>query len=279
MTQERLWLLVLIGVVTIGLAMLLAVGITPQGTAGTVDGAAMLTLIAGAAVGIERAIEVVWTVVGSWLGTWWPMNIVNDRLTKLTDELDGVVDGFYGQAEAALAFAQGQGKLTAEALEAARAELGDFKAQLAAQLEELKRLAPGSQRVNLVSASVLASVNKVDVRYGDIADRLKVPVAVANQSLEAASDMLATFKDNPGRRLISLWLGVLIGLLAAGWFKLDVFHAVLGQPGTAASGGVGVILTGFVIGFGSSPTHEVVRVLQEIKKSRKEQNTPSPQPA
>jgi hypothetical protein len=38
----------------------------------------------------------------------------------------------------------------------------------------------------------------------------------------------------------------------------------------------GVAITGLVMGLGSNPTHEVIRAIQEVKKSRKSGNDPVP---
>jgi hypothetical protein len=87
------------------------------------------------------------------------------------------------------------------------------------------------------------------------------------------ADVVATFKDNPGRRLISIYVGAVFGLLVSGMLSLDLFAAALQRP-TATIGPswlphLGIVLTGLVMGLGSNPTHEVIRAVQEFKKSLK----------
>jgi hypothetical protein len=148
------------------------------------------------------------------------------------------------------------------------------------------------------------------------AARLSLYVDLSGTAIQGATDFLATFKDNPGRRLLSIYAGCVLGLVVAGLLGLDVFRAVLDEPAGGATAQVaryasapgrpeaaaadehhgigdwpgsawdwlreatdfehiGVALTGLVIGLGSNPTHEVIRVLQEYKKTRKSGNVPS----
>jgi hypothetical protein len=73
--------------------------------------------------------------------------------------------------------------------------------------------------------------------------------------------------DNPGRRILSIYLGALMGLVVAVILGLDVFAAVLGTVSTGLK--YGVAATGLVMCLGSSPTHEVIKVLQTIKQNQK----------
>lgn len=125
----------------------------------------------------------------------------------------------------------------------------------------------------------------------DAASEIGAKVNVAIKALGGLSDFVASFADNPGRRLISLGLASILGLIVAGAFRLDIFNAILAP----ASGNApvplhsadhlwflpiaysiypGVILTGFLLGLGSAPTHEVIRVLQEYKNSQKRESAP-----
>jgi hypothetical protein len=74
-------------------------------------------------------------------------------------------------------------------------------------------------------------------------------------------------------------VGTLLGLLITGLLRLDLVQAIFQSP---TFGNVfdlqfywGIIFTGIVMGLGSNPTHEVIRVLQEYKKTLKIQNTVS----
>lgn len=91
-----------------------------------------------------------------------------------------------------------------------------------------------------------------------------------DEALGAASNFVNSFKDNPARRLYSLLIGALLGMGVAALTGTDLFQAVL-HPGTAATG-FGVAVTGFIVGLRSSPTHEVIRLLQEVKERHKVEN-------
>lgn len=104
---------------------------------------------------------------------------------------------------------------------------------------------------------------------------------VAGVALAGVSDFLATFKTNPGRRLLSIQLGVLGGFAVAGLFGLDVLAGAQNasmeppvaadlQPATLG----GILLTGLVMGLGSSPTHELISFLTKSKEKRKSDAAP-----
>lgn len=102
---------------------------------------------------------------------------------------------------------------------------------------------------------------------------------VASTTLSAIGDFLGTFKDNPGRRLMSILLGVMAGLAVAGVAGLDVYAGVQNDAVTdplklVAPTVLGMIFTGVLLGLGSSPTHEVIKVLQSDKERRKLANAP-----
>ncbi len=70
-------------------------------------------------------------------------------------------------------------------------------------------------------------------------------------------------------------LGVLLGLGLADFMGLDMFQAALGTTqysGSSTNLHWDIALTGVIIGLGSSPTHEVIQVLKEIKLNRKAEN-------
>ena len=133
------------------------------------------------------------------------------------------------------------------------------------------------------------SKSKFDRRFGfsgisyfdKKVDGLQDAAIIATQSVTGLADFVATFKDNPARRLISIYAGAFLGLLVAGFLGLDVFKAAMETAQTSTSAGGlfpywGVAITGIVMGLGSNPTHEVIRAIQEVKKSRKAGNDPTP---
>ena len=142
------------------------------------------------------------------------------------------------------------------------------------RLAELEKLAPGNQRVSLVAAAVNQGVGMIEQHQPQISYNLRL----IDQSVAGLTDFVASFKENPARRMINIWAGAMIGLAVAYFVRLDVFFAVLGEVATPAGWWphVGVALTGLIMGLGSNPTHDVIAALQEIKKYRASQNQPGP---
>ncbi|MBC6610456.1 hypothetical protein H8B15_05960 [Hymenobacter sp. BT507] len=237
------------------------------------DTAAALGFITAAALGIERFIETLWTIVGNTkLGAYWPFNVVTDQIESMTADLTKALLPFQEAADKALL----EGKAQLTEVEAAAKDAKNKITKLTAQLQELHKLAPGNQRRQLLSATVSQQVNVLQATYGTLLPDFNHAAAVANASIDGLQNFLATFKDNSGRRLISLCFGALLGLGLAAAFRLDLFSAVLNattdesnsiiSPLAAA---VRVVLTGLIIGLGSNPTHEVIRAVQVFKERKK----------
>jgi hypothetical protein len=163
------------------------------------------------------------------------------------------------------------GKLTEKELLEAKEETQRMKERF----DELIKLTPDNQRMQLLAAAASQNVSYLYEKYREFLPNLEGSVRTANAAINGLQDFLASFKDNPGKRIVSIFLGAIIGLVVAGIFSLDVFQAVLID--TPAAGNfwmidLRVIVTGLVIGLGSGPTHEVIRVVQEYKESRKSEN-------
>jgi hypothetical protein len=229
------------------------------------NAAAALTFISGAAVAIERTVETFWTIIGGVLGTYWPLNVVKKQVDTMVGDLSDVLTPFYQKAAAAAAQAQTAGKMTQDELAAAQKEIAEFQRRL----NEAKSLAPDNQRVQLLAASAAQSVNFLQAKIPDLEDAAKV----AGTAIDGIQNFIASFKDNPGRRLISLYLGAILGLIVAGVFGLDLFKAVLENVKHPV---LDVVVTGIIIGLGSNPTHEVIRAVQEFKEARKGQSAAQP---
>jgi len=321
-----------------------------------VDPAAMLVVITTVALGIERAIELLWTGVGMMAGSFWPLTAIASHLTSLTDELSAATKPYIVHSTAAVTFLQEKGALAA----AEAKKLADPLKQADRDLAALKRSATGSQRVASYAAAASDRMNSISVQYqavmataaesaataadrealarsivyadtllrrrqenpgkrkdavletwaeaeattaaNDWVDALPEGAAerdaavrrhiaatgfgkfkewgeVAGTTLTAVGDFLGTFKDNPGRRIVSIELGLIAGLAIAWLAGLDLYAGVQNEGVTdtaalvAASVG-GILLTGVVLGLGSSPTHEVIKVVQEDKERRKVANAP-----
>lgn len=239
----------------------------PDAAATAANAAALLALITAAAVVIERVIEGFWSLAGQLFHGWWPFNkmqgqvadletAINDRVKAVQDEIGRVLP------------VSGNPPDLVQKLTDAQAELQKLQGQLA----DLQKLAPGNQKVNLIAATVNQAMGAIDRNN----DMIKYRVHLVNQSLAGLTDFVGSFKENPARRMVSVWLGALLGLIAAYVLRLDVFFAVLEENVLPAGWWphLGIAFTGLIIGMGSSPTHDVIGVLQEVKKRRAGQNQP-----
>lgn len=265
---------VIIGTLLLVIVFLLVARFAAPSNRGVGDATAALTLIAGAAVVIERILEGFWTFVGMTRGSKWPLGPLSDQFTEMVGNLDTTLSPFYKEADAALLRVQQAKGWTQAQLDDARKELGELQAQI----NDIKKLAPDSRQVELVAASTAQLVGYLDGKYND--PQFKAAAKMATDSLKGVTDLVASFKDNPGRRLISIYLGSFLGLIIAGVVGMDVFQATLAPETVGAAQAtaqtaarlfpyVGVAVTGLVIGLGSDPTHQVIQVLQEYKKARK----------
>jgi hypothetical protein len=256
--------------------------IAPKGAnPGFVDAAAVLAFAGLAAVAIERSIEGIFTVLASPLGQWWPLSTVKRLFDTVEAETNGLFTDVFTRVKEALADARKAAEGSAERIaeiDAGIAQVEAAHAKLSAQFEDARRnLAPGSSRLQRVS-----EVNRAMSDQLAIACEAAGKVAgTAHQALETTADatdrallVISAFDDNPARRIASLIMGASIGMLAAGGLGLNLFAATLGDangsdvPGLLA-GALGVVITGIVIGFGASPTHEVIGALKEYKESRR----------
>lgn len=237
------------------------------------DAATTLAVIGGAAMGIERALEAFWTFMGGVVGTYWPLNVINKQVQTLVVDLDSALKPFHEDALKKIAALRAAGNKTTEELDRlkqAENEIGSLKARF----DEIKKLAPDNQRVQLLTAAASQNVAVLQEKFGDLLTNADRASKIANTAIGGLQDFLATFKDNPGRRLISIYLGAIVGLFVAGFFGLDVIGAAAGAQSEHPR--LMVLLTGVIIGLGSSPTHEVIRSIQEFKKGQKGENTSKP---
>lgn len=253
---------------------------TPQ------NAAAILTVVAAGAVGIERLIEIFWRIVGSTrLGSWWPLKPIGTRLDTFMDRLNDPLFNFYKQADEVT-------NATVEASE--KVQLGLANAQnyfdeFVENIALLKQLEPGSSNARVFAARASRAVVGLKKLHPK---KLKSSASTANKALAGVNEFVQTFEDNPARRLMSLYVGAILGLIFAALFSLDAFEAALGQApfesavycGTPNNPdddncfarsvynvlpNLGIAATGLVMGLGASPTHELIKALKETKERRK----------
>lgn len=234
-------------------------------TGGAANAAATLALIGFTAVAIERVIETGWTVFGGVLGSYWPLKQVSKQVDALVTQLNAALEPLQDDIGGAMNGVSAAANAVAASKATANAVLG----QLTAQLKQLEGEPRGNQRARAISRVAARYVEQAKVIMGEAAPAI-APVQSALDALQGEVDSLT---DNPGRRLISLYLGVILGIGVAYAFDLNLFHAALAG---GATGEKYLILTGVVIGLGSNPTHELIRAIQEYKKSQK---SSSAQPA
>lgn len=258
------------GLALLGVTMVLVALFGKSSSGKFTDGAAMLAFVAGAAVTIERIIEVVWTVLGGTLGTYWPLSWVRKQTESLVTSLDSTLGTVQAQTQRVLDQVEGATVWATEQAPRLQADLSALKERIT----ELRALAPDNQRLQLIATSAAQYLNGLEKAYADKSPELRRALKTAQSTVDGMQDFLVSFKDNPGRRLISIFLGAIMGVVAAGAFGLDVFQAVLG--GTEQRNIGQILATGVMIGLGSSPTHEVIRAIQEYKKNRKGENTAKP---
>lgn len=235
---------------------------------GVASSTAALTLITASAVGIERAIEAFWTYIGLTRGSWWPLGPVREQLDGLLFGLDSSFEPFYQEAHATMQKLQQAEQWGQEKLDAASRDLDEIKKHV----DQLRKLPIDSQRVKLIADSASRSVEYFSRKYPEVKDAADL----AGFGIQGIAGFVETFKDNPGRRLISLFAGAIAGMVIAGIVGLDIFQAVLQTGDPASSGGflphVGIAVTGLLMGLGANPTHEAIRLLQEVKNTRKTEN-------
>ena len=156
-------------------------------------------------------------------------------------------------------------------LDEALALVADQKAAYTKRLAAARQLAPSSERLALI-AGISADVSAFLASAVDATEKgsaeVKKTISAVDETVGLAMSVAESFSDNPARRVASILIGGGLGMIAASFVGLNIFSSVLGAEAGYLAAGLGVILTGFVVGLGSSPFHEVVKALQNYKKSR-----------
>lgn len=280
MTKTQTWQIVLVSTgLVLGLVFLVAdnypaglfpnpeAPIDPQGSA------AILAFIAAAAVGIERIIETFWTVAGQAANnTRWPLGKLGGEFEEFVENMDRNLQPFHNRVDEAVDFLENEGKDVNARLLDARERIGELKASMS----ELRALGPYNPRARDAAATSSRLIGRLESQFPD----LQKNAQDFNSVVEKLDSFIDSFKDNPARRLISIYAGASIGVLVAGFLGLDLVEAILGDAPFGDNSprlleslpNLGTAFTGVVMGLGASPTHEVIRTLQEIKKERKTEN-------
>jgi hypothetical protein len=215
-----------------------------------------LAIISGAALVIERSLEVSWSFIDMTTGSWWPLSDigkqVNQRVSNFGsfakpyfDGLKKGVDGLPGLNEA---------------------ERDGIKEQIEAAfntiptVDEVSHLTSDA-RLNQLASTAAGRVNAILAEHPGLRQHIGNDIDLGAKLVNEAQAFMTSFSDNPGRRIISLYVAAMIGMVVAAIAGLDVFGATNHHLGD-----VGVPLTGLVMGLGSNPTHEIIAALQQYKQ-------------
>jgi hypothetical protein len=251
--------------------------IAPRSNVGFADDAAVLAFAALIAVGIERILELTWTLLGqSRLGGWWPLKQLAEVFDTVEKESNALLGPLVAQTQEALKAARqglGAGTDLAKKIDTTLADLQTQKDTYQKKFDTAHKLAPGSERLALL-AQISTDFSKLLTDATDVASKTsqdaKDAIKKAEEAVGLSMTVAESFTDNPARRVASILIGGGLGMIAAGFLGLNIFSAVLGAQAGWLAAGLGIILTGFVIGLGSSPVHEVVKALQNYKESHGE---------
>ncbi len=215
-----------------------------------------LAIITGAALAIERAMELVWALIDSNLGSFWPLSRAKERVENGVLVLDGLI----GPARQRL-LAAAEDIPDAIAVKAAI----DSAFNAIPRPDDLKGLT-NNQKLDELAVAASTKVNQLLTAHPGLQQKLGANVDLAGDLLGIGQGILEDFKDNPGRKVISIYLGAILGIAVATVAQLDVFHAT---DNDAAFGDLAIPLTGVLMGLGANPTHEVIASLKKYKESKK----------
>lgn len=280
----RAWALVagstmLVLILAVLVALGSKIGIFPEPTNLNTDASAtILALVGAAAIGIERVIETFWTMLGQSTGNQrWPLNVVGDEVSGLVSDMNEDLAPFRQKVQEGIDEAGEAAEAATEQLRVAKETADDIKGSI----REVQALAPENPRARAAVAAASRGIGYLEGTYPDLRERAQS----FNDAASRADELLNQVNDNPARRLISILVGSFLGLLAAGILGLDLIGATLGENpwGTGADQpwldrtlpNLGAAVTGLVMGLGASPTHELIKTLQETKKNRKAENNAS----
>lgn len=262
--------------------MLLVAQVGTAANQNFVDGAAVLAMISLVALGIERAIEGFWSIMARQKDAWWPLNEIglamNAQVNSMNLAVRPVFDTAVDELNAAktlLADGSAEATRIAAQIAAVQQQRDDF----ILQVQKINALAKDDQRVNLIATAAVQASSRVDGAIGAAIPAVREAFNDATIVATGAVDLLAGFKDNPAKKMLSLAIGMGLGLLVAGLLRLDLFAAA-GAPLTVITWNVlgkeipilpfvGVAVTGIVLGLGSNPTHQVVSWATDVAQARK----------
>ncbi len=256
----------IVALVVLVLAFYLAAWRSPEANAQFASDVVALTVIGAIAVGIERIIEAFWAF-WEWTGNARnPLGPLSNEYRRIMAELD----------EKLQPFSDGAAKMVqevAKAKEFTKTQASGAKAELEAVRKTLAELIPNinDPKFEEMAGTALKQITALEQKYPELEEKART----AGMAVDSAVNFVDTFKENPGRRLLSIFFGAVLGLILAWITGLDLFRASLGTDFARegwADAHLGVAFTGLILGLGSSPTHEVIQILKEIKLNQNREN-------
>jgi len=265
--QQTWWFFILAGAILI-IGIVLAGFYQSVPNPGFRNAGEVLTFITLASVGIERILEGFWTYIGLTKGTSWPFGAFSQLVESMSTELNQVLNPFYKQLTQVVDEAKTENNWTDQEYTAAKKQVADLQAAI----DQITKLAPGSPQATALASAASQLISNIQKKY----PTLDTLATFANEAISGFANFIVTPVDNLGRRFISLFAGVVLGLLLTGALRLDLVQAIFQSPTFGNLPGLhfywGIVFTGIAMGLGSNPTHEVIRALQEFKKNLKIQN-------
>lgn len=252
----------------------IAVLVAPPTNAGFKDAASVISFAGLVAVAIERVTEFIWTMVGQARGAggWWPLHRVRQEAAAVETQTNALLTGLFTQLQVALEEAKNVAGTSEDVLDSINAHISALpqtKAALQARLAAAQTLAPGSSRLALaadVHARAFDFLESAAALTQKQIPNARMTLHETSSSISTALAIVAAFRDNPARRIASILIGTGLGMLVTGYMGLNVFAATLAKDAGVLAGVAGIVLTGVLVGLGSSPTHEVIKGLQQWKE-------------
>jgi hypothetical protein len=226
----------------------------------SITNATVVIAIAGAvAVGIERLIEAIWTLVSLTPNDQWPLNLATfkDKRNEL--------ETFFTNINSHINDLKKDTAIFNDFTTKCGSAVTDFQSSMAS-IKATDVSDPNFQQFSAKALQAVYALQSYDNEFSNLSNGF-------NSALDALSTFVDTFQDNPGRKLISILLGMALGLVVAIFTGLNLFQALL-APATPATNVLywGVALTGITLGLGSSPTHEVIQLLTQFKQNQTSSN-------
>lgn len=251
------------------------------------DSSAAIGFATAAALLIERIIEIFWTFMGGHKkNTLWPLNTASKQIESFVDQLNkDLEDVYYRQLDQFVDFKKEVSKTanyinksvddTEKYINKGIDEINKMKAEFDKFSNLLKeKETPNVERAEILSSRVTSDAQLIKEKYDLLSQYIEESDRKVKNTLDALHRFILSFKSNPARRLISLFAGFILGLIIAGIFGIDLISAVLetNEKTWWNEINIPIIITGLILGAGATPTHEVIKFLQENKESIKKKN-------